>query len=559
MKTTNILFGILLLMLCVTASSQEVTNKNTASPQGAVNLSCTHDLYELTSVWVEEYNRLIPGIRISLPDAADNTLKLGAGADLSFMSGTSPTMDVNEPNWKIVVGRDIIVPVINAKNIYLSNILRCGVSPEALAAIFSNPGKQNWGTLLGGEQKTPVHIYMVNDASVKTVVVKFLGGIQIPVVGITMGTKDEVLSAIQKDIYAVGFCKVVNILGADNQSLLQDIRLLPVDKNGNGSLDYMENIYSDINVFKRGVWIGKYPKTLYSNIYAVSKTQPINEVESAFLTWVLTDGQRFMNSCGYSDLAGSESQVQLDKINIAFISTSPINASTKTGLIWLILAIGIIIGLVITAVIRRYRNQESVIPDFTNPSPGFSENEINVPNGLYFDKAHTWVFMEKDGNIAIGMDDFLQHITGPITRIEMKNPGEKIKKGDFLFSIIQSGKQLSLFSPVSGTIKKQNEALITNASLINSSPYIEGWVYMIGAANWFQEIQLLNRADKHKKWLSTEFSRIKDFFAATFTPHSLEYTHVVLQDGGALKEGILADFGPEVWEDFQTNFLDYYK
>ena len=38
-----------------------------------------------------------------------------------------------------------------------------------------------------------------------------------------------------------------------------------------------------------------------------------------------------------------------------------------------------------------------------------------------------------------------------------------------------------------------------------------------------------------------------------------EYAHVVLQDGGVIKEGVLSDFGPEVWEDFQSNFLDTYK
>jgi hypothetical protein len=141
----------------------------------------------------------------------------------------------------------------------------------------------------------------------------------------------------------------------------------------------------------------------------------------------------------------------------------------------------------------------------------------------------------------------------------MKNPGQKIKKGDLLFSIIQSGKQLSLYAPVSGIIKKQNEALITNSNILNSSPYSDGWVYMIEPTNWYKEIQLLDVAGKYKNWLDTEFSRVKDFLAMTLKPTSLEYSHVVLQDGGSLKEGILADFGPEIWEDFQTNFLDTFK
>ena len=34
---------------------------------------------------------------------------------------------------------------------------------------------------------------------------------------------------------------------------------------------------------------------------------------------------------------------------------------------------------------------------------------------------------------------------------------------------------------------------------------------------------------------------------------------MVLQDGGELRTGILAEFGPEVWEEFQTNFIDVSK
>jgi hypothetical protein len=141
----------------------------------------------------------------------------------------------------------------------------------------------------------------------------------------------------------------------------------------------------------------------------------------------------------------------------------------------------------------------------------------------------------------------------------MKNPGETIRKGDLLFTIIQSGKQLNMYAPVSGTIKKQNELLLANPSNLNTSPYSEGWVYMIEPSGWFKEIQLLDMSEKYKRWLSAEFSRMKDFLAAILKPESDEYAHVVLQDGGLMKEGVLSEFGPEVWEDFQTNFLDTFK
>ena len=189
--------------------------------------------------------------------------------------------------------------------------------------------------------------------------------------------------------------------------------------------------------------------------------------------------------------------------------------------------------------------------------PVFDENSVNVPKGLYFDKSHTWAFMKKDGSVKIGIDDFLQHITGTITRIEMKNPGEMIRKGDKFLTIIRQGKKLNIYSPVSGIIKAKNEILINHSSLLNTAPYYEGWVYLIEPSNWLREIQFLSMAEKYKTWLKVEFSRLKDFFATAFkTP---EFAYVVYQDGGSLKDGILADLGPEVWEDFQTKFMDQGK
>lgn len=559
MKTTiSLSIGLLLLLICASVSSKELISKKTDIQRGSVSIVCTPDLYELTSKWASEFSSLNPEMKIKVKNATYNNIALGMGENLSFISNKSQSAINNESNWKMVVGRDVIVPIMNAGNPFLKEILQRGVSPELFSKIFNNPEKQNWETLLANGQNAPVHIYIINDESIKAVVAKFMQATQIQVNGITFGNREEVISAIQKDPYAIGFCKVVNIIDPDKQSLIENIRFLPIDRNGNGTIDHMEDIYGDLNLFLRGVWIGKYPKPLYNNIYVVSSVQPINGTELAFLNYVLTEGQQFMNSNGYCELVNTESQSQLDKINDSVtVVPLPKDVYSFTELALLILAVCITLGLILTAVVRSYRSKKTAIAGaITMHSPGFDENSVIVPNGLYFDKTHTWAFMEKDGTVKIGLDDFLQHITGAITRIEMKNPGEMIKKGDLLFSIIQKGKQLKIYAPVSGKIKENNKVLITNSSYLNSSPYYEGWVYMIEPVDWFKEIQFLDMAEKYKRWLRTEFPRVKDFLAATLKPDSHEYAHVVLQDGGMLKDGVLSDFGPEIWEEFQTNFID---
>jgi hypothetical protein len=66
-------------------------------------------------------------------------------------------------------------------------------------------------------------------------------------------------------------------------------------------------------------------------------------------------------------------------------------------------------------------------------------------------------------------------------------------------------------------------------------------------------------AENYKEWLKNEFSRLKDFFASIKLTNNAELTPIILQDGGELNDNILANFGPEIWEDFQTKFINTSK
>jgi len=558
-----LLIGFLLLNYSI-ADSKEVVTGNPQTQQGSITLFTTPDLYNLTMQWVSEYESLNPKLKINLVKLTDIEIaeKLKSGEGLGFIADESYTALGNQSTWNMVVGRDVIVPVMNAANPFHDEIYQKGITSKKLARIFENPEKQNWGILLDNVQNgsdIPLHYYMMNDPSIQSGVENFLKMNRPNINGIKITSGEEMISAIQKDPNALGFCKLVQIMDLKNQNLAENISLVPIDKNGNGKIDYMENIYENLPAFSRGVWIGKYPKALSGNIYSVSSQKPKSQNELAFLSWVLTDGQNFLNANGYSDLVSSEIKSQLDIINeptvYAAAPTNEFNALLK--MILIVLFAFVVISFIYDMVVRRIRNKGAIVKmSNSGLKSAFDENSVIIPKGIYFDKTHTWAFMKKDGTVKIGIDDFLLHITGPVTRIEMKKAGEKIKKGDQLLSIIQKGKQLNIYAPISGTIKTHNETLTTNSSLLNSAPYEEGWVYTIEPTNWLLEIQFLTMEDKYKTWLADEFLRLKDFFAAVLKANNTEYALITLQDGGALKDNVLADLGPEVWEDFQTKFID---
>lgn len=566
MKTLCILLFGFLLPLC--GSSQVIFNdatvpQNSSALKGTINILSTPDLYDITTMWAKQYGRLHPQLKIKVLSSAliKSEKLLPAGTDISIISSENETFPSDEKLRRLVVGRDVIVPVINSENPFLEAIYQQGISAEEIARVFSNPDKQTWGSLLGNDETARVNLFMIDNEYVRSDVAGFIGINQIIEGGINVKSGEEMIDAVQGDLYALGFCKMTNILDNSKNSFIENITLLPIDKNGNGIIDYQEKIYSNYDAFTRGVWIGKYPKSLYRNIYSFSQEKRSKEAVVAFLRWIVTYGQQTLASYGYDDLVYSERKANIDALLISSIGLkTPKSFFAGQRLLALIIGLFLVMGLVANMIARLVANRQAAVQYASSLAPSvFDQNSVKVLNGLYFDKTHTWAFMNQNGGVKIGIDDFLQHVTGPITRVKMKIPGERIKKGDKILSIIQKGKQLNIYSPVSGIIIEQNTALQSDPSALNSSPYSDGWVYLLEPTNWLKEIQHLIMANKYKTWLKNEFSRLKDFLATSLSNRTVEHAHLVLQDGGELKDWVLEECGPEVWEDFQINFIDTNK
>lgn len=560
MKAKVFIPAILLILL----SAGPLRSKELATSDNKSTLTVYSNpaLVGLTSAWAKEYSSTNPGITVRVVETRKTVVEnLSDAGTLCFVpAGISPDENKSE-GFRLVVGRDIFVPVMNRNNPYADDIEKQGISRGALQSSLCGQGGMHWGTLLNNSQQQAVHYFILDDATAASALAEYLGSGQPVKNSMKPLSKEELISAVEKDIYAIGFCRLNDILTPDGQNFTANIRLMPIDKNGNGRMDYMEKIYNTPQEFSRGVWIGRYPKALGRNIYAVSNMKPSNQSEINFLGWVLTKGQSVLSSNGYSDLLASERQSQVTRL----IETPALTGAVQeTRPLWrvffMILIFLVLIGSVLDLLISRFRKSRKDTPGLLHDkSEGFSESNVIIPKGLYFDKTHTWAFMEKDGMVKVGIDDFLQHVTGPITSIGMKNPGVRVNKGDQLCVMIQKGKHLFVYAPVSGIIREQNPALFANASLVNDSPYGAGWVCTIEPSNWIREIGFLSMADKYGTWLKSEFTRLKDFLASALQSESPALAHIVLQDGGVLNDNVLADLGPEVWEEFQTRFMNTSK
>jgi glycine cleavage system H protein len=108
---------------------------------------------------------------------------------------------------------------------------------------------------------------------------------------------------------------------------------------------------------------------------------------------------------------------------------------------------------------------------------------FKVATDRYYSDEGIWVLAE--GNrIRIGMTDFLQQRSGDIAFAEIRPEGTALGVGDEVAIIETIKVNVSLTSPVSGTVVEVNPVMELSPEVINQDPYGDGWLVVIEAGDW---------------------------------------------------------------------------
>lgn len=564
MKTRiyTLFLTVLSFLFCnnILVGNEKNDMQNVAQPANTeiqpLQIITSPDLVDLTTKWLNGYETLYPNQKIPLSTQPE-IIPLKEG-NLYLFSSNNPDLPTENSAWKMVVGHDLVVPVINTKNPFFNEINKRGFTSEEFAQLLT--GEFNLQAFTGDAAKTPFQFYIVDNQNLISKVAAFAKTEQQLITAKKVNSSNELISQIRQNINAIGFCTLTEVTDLQNNIFPNHISVIPIDKNKNDRIDSFENIYANPGTLTKGAWMGKFPRELCGDIFVLSTVKPTNQTALDLLTYLTVEGQDYIKKSSFSILSSAEKTANIIALTGTADKQVPTNKTPLSTISWILIlgAIGIVV-LIIVFFGFKHSNQELIESENIEMAQAFNENTISAPRGLFYDKTHTWTYMEKDGLVKIGIDDFIKHIIGTITQLKMKVPGEKVRKGEKLITVVRNGKQLNLYSPLTGYIRKQNESLSSNHSKINDAAFTENWVYQIEPANWARDLNYMFMIDKYREWLKDEFIRLKDFMANSANSNQLVYQHVILQDGGELKDNVLADLGPEVWEDFQTQFIDTSK
>jgi glycine cleavage system H protein len=122
-----------------------------------------------------------------------------------------------------------------------------------------------------------------------------------------------------------------------------------------------------------------------------------------------------------------------------------------------------------------------------------------IPDHLRYTEEHEWIEVEEEGVATIGITDFAQGELGDIVFVELPQPGEKLALGETLGTIEAVKTVEDMFSPLSGEVVEVNTALEEAPTMINSSPYHDGWILKIRMADKTEMERLMSASDYRTK------------------------------------------------------------
>ncbi len=123
---------------------------------------------------------------------------------------------------------------------------------------------------------------------------------------------------------------------------------------------------------------------------------------------------------------------------------------------------------------------------------------FNFPINLRYSETGLWIRQE-EGLARLGLSDFAQQRNGDIAFANLPDAGSVLDAGDEIASIETVKVNISLLSPMKGTIEEVNSILQDSPELINQDPYGQGWMVVLRVEDLERQMDNLLDAETYSK------------------------------------------------------------
>jgi phosphate transport system substrate-binding protein len=302
--------------LLLSACGPEAAGSDSGEMKGTLTISGAFALYPMMTRWAEEYQKVHPGVQfdISAGGAGKGMADALSGAvDIGMVSRDVTAEEEAQGAYWVAVTKDAVFPVVNAQNPVLPDLMKTGLSQDVFKGIFTTGEIKTWGQAIGDPTITDeIHVYTRSDAcGAAETWAKYLGGKQENLIGIGVFGDPGLLDAVIKDPQGIGYNNLNYAYDMASGTAVAGAAILPIDVDGNGQIDPEEALTTKAEAVT-AVANGKYPSPPARVENLVTKGKP-EGLTQAFIQWILTDGQQYLEEAGYIPLPPEQLDASLQK------------------------------------------------------------------------------------------------------------------------------------------------------------------------------------------------------------------------------------------------------
>jgi glycine cleavage system H protein len=166
----------------------------------------------------------------------------------------------------------------------------------------------------------------------------------------------------------------------------------------------------------------------------------------------------------------------------------------------------------------------------------------------YVHQGHGWLRMTEDGDVLVGLDDFAQSLIGSIDTVTLPRLLKRVEQGGVAWELTHGTRKVKMVSPVSGRVVEKNEMVLVNPSLINSSPYGDGWLFKVHPSTKLSsQLSNLLTGRSVTEWQDSLRAKLSQVFSAT--------PALMYQDGGVMVDNLADRCSDEEWKRITREFF----
>lgn len=286
--------------------------------KGTITVSGAFALYPMMTVWADEFSKLHPGVQFDVQGGGAGkgmTDTLAGAVDIGMISRKIKPEEEQQGAFWVPVAKDGVFPIVSAGNPVTADLVAKGISQEMFDKIFITGEIKTWGEVVGRpEVKDEIHVYTRSDScGAGEQWSLFAGGkVQGDIQGIGVNSEPGLVDTVGKDPLGIGYSNLNSVFDSSTNKPVAGVSVPPVDINANGQTDpgeYYQTKAEAVKVIADGTYPS--PPARFENL--ATKGQPTG-LSLAFITWILTDGQKLLDQAGYVPLTADQQKEALAKL-----------------------------------------------------------------------------------------------------------------------------------------------------------------------------------------------------------------------------------------------------